>query len=71
MIKLTFVWGEKQPDWITNASQYARNQLGLYGDSETAWLKENINYRVERNDLTWSIIFDRDADYTLARLKWA
>ena len=70
IVAIEFNWGESQPNWITNASQYARTKLGLYGDAERNWLHSTLGYVTHQNDEKISIIFEDDKDYTMAVLKW-
>ena len=70
MIKVSFKWGELQPKWVTNASQYARTELGLYGDDELGWIRLTLGYYVETTPEEITIIFEDDKDYTMAVLRW-
>ena len=71
MVEISFKWGEKQPDWITNASEYARNELGLYGQNELKWVRSTLGYSVVKTEEKISLIFENDKDYTATLLKWS
>ncbi len=71
MIEIKFKWGERQPTWVTNASQYARNELGLYGDAELYWMRSTLGYTTRQTTEEITLVFEDDKDYTMTILKWA
>ena len=71
MIEIKFKWGERQPTWVTNASQYARNELDLCGDDELQWLQSTLGYYPVHGSEEITLVFEDDKDYTMTILKWA
>lgn len=71
MIEIAFKWGNRQPNWVTNASQYARNELGLRGEDERDWLQSTLGYTTRHTDEAIFMVFEDDKDYTAAVLRWA
>lgn len=71
MVEISFKWGEGQPTWVTNASEYARNELGLYGQDELKWVRSTLGYSVVKTAEKISLIFEDDKDYTATLLKWS
>jgi len=68
---LKFKSVETQPSWITNASQHARNKLGLYGNEEDVWIYENLGcYSYQTTD-GFNIVFEEDKNYTSTILRWS
>ena len=75
MIRIDCRWGDKQPLWLTKASQYARS---MHSDDEDRWFEEELGMTSGWwhedggiNAIGWSIIFENDVDYTRALLRFA
>lgn len=71
MVEISFKWGEGQPTWVANASQYAREELGLYGQDELEWVRSTLGYSVVKTEEKISLIFERDSNYTATLLRWS
>lgn len=68
---LKFKTGTPQPKWCTKASNYARYELGLFGDAEDLWKLENLGFYSYMHDEGYNIVFEHDQDYTMCMLRWA
>lgn len=78
MIELRYEWGERKPNWYLNANSYARNIIGIIDTTdEEIWFKQELGMKIISHKCEYggwngvSLVFDNDADYTYALMRWS